>query len=184
MGRVCFGGAVIVLYDDDEWQRKLDETRMVPQLFSYEREGKHPSPIVREGWKRLRTGNYAEAEQILRKSLAEDGSYSSAWQYFGEALEELERYEEAEEALKKAIECDPFNKEAMTILFNMLTRLEKWSDVIAVGLQVVNVDPGSPLVWETLSIVYSKLGDDEKSSVCRSRSDKLVEMTLRGLGRS
>lgn len=89
-----------------------------------------------------KSGQLAEAEQVLRTGLATHPSYLSGWVSLGRSLRDLERHADAVEALKKALLLDPGNVVAARLMAESYENLGEKVEAIKKYKLVAALFPG------------------------------------------
>ena len=110
-----------------------------------------------------RTKRYDEARAILgqwQDFCASDHERRKAWPYLGEALAGLGETRQAMAALSRAVAANPGDHQAMSLLGELIMRLDEGDDIaLALCKKSVELAPSSPLNRLRLAEAEYRLGD-------------------------
>lgn len=103
-------------------------------------------------------GSTAEAEQVLRQSLADDPRNPELWNNLAICLLDLDRPAEAEEAVRRALEVSPHLGQAQNTLGEVLLRRGDLEGARASFERAVALDPDVALRHHNLAVALHRLG--------------------------
>ncbi len=110
------------------------------------------------GWERVRTGRYADAEEICREVLLACPDDAGAWSLMGTIRFRLGRFEEAESSYRRALVARPDLPETHCDLGVALVRQGRLDEAIASFHRTIDLAPGSADAHNNLGMALFQLG--------------------------
>ena len=128
---------------------------------------------------------WTEGEQHFNRALAISTNYSTAFGWYGQLLENMDRQPENLAARERAFELDPLWVGTGTALGLALFYNGRPDDAIAILKRTLELDPSHPIALSNLGMVYEAVGrlDDAIDAFARAQNDGALGHALGIAGR-
>ena len=107
-------------------------------------------------------GKLAEAEDFIKKRLANEPDASALLYAYGYCLYLLDRSSESETYLGKAVLADSGNSLALNALGALLARGKRVAEAVNYVKRAITINPGELSYYQNLRIIYSDMGEPER----------------------
>jgi tetratricopeptide (TPR) repeat protein len=128
---------------------------------------------------------WAEGEQHFKRALAISSNYSTAYGWYGQLLENLDRQPENLAARERAFELDPLWVNTASALGTALFYNGRSDEAVAILRRTLELDPSHPVVLTSLGLVYEQTGrlDDAIDAFAHAGNEGALGHALGVVGR-
>jgi serine/threonine protein kinase/tetratricopeptide (TPR) repeat protein len=116
----------------------------------------------------------AGAEEAFRRALALNPNFATAHQWYAEFLSAAGRHDEALAEIRIATSLDPVSLIANSVEAFLLYMAGRHDESIAKSLQVIDMDPNFPEVWEYLKRAYDQKGMFREAIAARQTRRRIL----------
>ncbi|MBL6691146.1 MAG: sulfotransferase [Pseudomonadales bacterium] len=126
--------------------------------------------LARSAARALNRGQVAELESTAKRILQIDDQYADAWFFLSLAATERKKLQVAIELVNNAIRLDAKNSEYVAQKARLHTMAGQREDAVAAADYGLSLEPDTPVVLDTLGVVYSRFEMHEKARDVLRRS--------------
>ncbi|MDD1727518.1 MAG: tetratricopeptide repeat protein [Methanospirillum sp.] len=107
-------------------------------------------------------GDTEAAASAFNQSVAQNGTFSGAWNAYGTTLNDLKKYDEALAAIEQALSIDKDTSEYWYNKGNIQRNMNKTEDALKSYDEAITIEP-EPRVWNSKGMALMQLGQDDKA---------------------
>ena len=137
-----------------------------PELIAQEVDDSIDNPLILEGIKLFRQGKLDEAQSVLERALAQNQNDADACNALAIVLSQKNELNKALEYFDKAISLKKGNFKAIYNKLNVLIRLERLEDGIALLRSVTQEYPDHINGWVNLGAILMQRGETDEAVEC------------------